>query len=86
MFWLSKEKKADKAAKKKEAHSQKLREEALANARAARENIGDETLQRIAAAMTAKQQSNTEQAKRAIQNADAERVAQELLQMIKDNN
>ena len=57
----------------------------MANVRAARENIGDETLQRIAAAMTAKQKSNTEQAKRAIQDADADRVAQEILYMIEQD-
>lgn len=84
MFW-SKKKKAEKAARKKAAHSQKLREQAMANARAAREQIGEETLNRIAAAMTKKQQSNTERAKTAIQNADADRVAQEILYMIDED-
>lgn len=81
MFW-SKKHKQEKTAKKKAKRSQQLREEALANAKAARENIGEETLDRIAAAMTKKQKSNTEQAKRAIQDADADRVAQEILHMI----
>ncbi len=83
MFW-SKKKKAAKAAKKKEKQTESLRAEAMANVRAARENIGEETLDRIAAAMTKKQQSNTEQAKKSIQSADAERVAQEILYMIDD--
>jgi hypothetical protein len=59
-----------------------LRAQALANAKAARIAIGEETLDKIAAAMTKKQQSATEQAKRKIQNADAERVALEILAMI----
>lgn len=84
MFWLSKEKKAEKAAKKQAVQSEKLRAEALENARAARENIGSDTLDRIAAAMTAKQKSNTEQAKAAIMKSDAERVAQELMALIGD--
>ena len=83
MFW-SKEKKAAKAAKKKEKQAANLRSAAMDNVRAARENIGEETLDRIAAAMTKKQQSNTEQAKRSIQSTDAERVAQEILYMIDD--
>ena len=59
-----------------------LRAQALANAKIAREAIGEETLERIAAAMTKKQQSATEQAKRQIQNADADRVASEILAML----
>ena len=59
-----------------------LRAQALANAKAARENIGEDTLERIAAAMAKKQQSPMEQAKRKIENADAERVASEILSML----
>ena len=59
-----------------------LRAQALANAKAARVAIGEDTLNKIAAAMTKKQQSATEQAKRSIQNADAERVAIEILYML----
>ncbi len=59
-----------------------LRAQALANAKMARESIGEDTLERIAAAMAKKQNSATEQAKRKIQEADAERVASEILSMI----
>lgn len=83
MFW-SQENKEKKAAQKAAKKSQKLRAQALANAKAARENIGEETLDRIVAAMTAKQKSNTEQAKAAIQGADKDRVAEELRYMFKE--
>lgn len=63
---------------KKEAHSQKLRDEAMANMRAAKENLGEEAIQRITAAMTKKQQSTLEQAKRDIQAADPDKVLDEL--------
>ncbi len=59
-----------------------IRAQALANARKAREAIGDETLQKIAAAMQKKQQSATEQAKRQIAEVDADRVAEEILAML----
>lgn len=59
-----------------------LRAQALANAKAARAAIGEETLDKIAAAMAKKQKSAMEQAKRNIQNADAERVALEILSML----
>ena len=59
--------------------SQRLREEALANARKARAEIGEETLDKIAALMTKKQQSVMEQAKRDIAEQDAHRVAEEIL-------
>lgn len=59
-----------------------IRAQALANARAAREALGDETIQKIAAAMQKKQQSPTEQAKLKIAQADADRVAEEILSML----
>jgi len=65
--------------------SEEIRAQALANAKAARENIGEDTLRRIAAAMTKKQQSATEQAKARIADADADRVAQEILYMMDEN-
>lgn len=64
--------------------SQKIREEALANARAARLSIGEDTLDKIAAAMTKKQQSVMEQAKGQIRNADPDKVLDELLFMLKN--
>jgi len=56
----------------------------MANMRAARTQIGEETLDKIAAAMTKKQQSATEQAKRTIESADSDRVADEILYMLND--
>lgn len=64
--------------------SQRLREEALANARKARAEIGEETLDKIAAIMSKKQQSLIEQTKRKVAETDAERVAEEILLMIDD--
>lgn len=63
-----------------------LRAQALANAKAARAHIGEETLDKIAAAMHKKQKSAMEQAKRNIQNADAERVAAEILLMLEEKH
>lgn len=63
--------------------SQRIREEALANARAARIAIGEDTLDKIAAAMTKKQQSVVEQAKRDINKADPDKVLDELLYLLK---
>jgi hypothetical protein len=64
--------------------SQRIREEALANARSARIAIGEDTLDKIAAAMTRKQQSVMEQAKRQINTADPDKVLDELLYMLKN--
>ncbi len=98
MFWSKKNKTADKQKKPEKElqvvegtssrlnrNSQRIREEALANARAARERIGKETLNKIAAAMTKKQQSATERAKAQIQNADSDRVADEILAMLDED-
>lgn len=78
MFWSKKKKHTNKAAQKKA----ELRRDAMANMKAARENIGEETLDRIASAIAKKQHSAMEQAKDDIHNADAERVAAEILSMI----
>ncbi|HBR68698.1 MAG TPA: hypothetical protein DEA55_04895 [Rhodospirillaceae bacterium] len=67
---------------KSQRNSEKLREEALANARAARERIGEETLNRIAAAMTKKQLSAMEQARSKIKNVNSHRVADEILYLL----
>lgn len=52
--------------------------EAMANARAAREEIGDETLDKIAAAMRKKEQSKVEQAKARIKSMDNDKIADNL--------
>lgn len=59
-----------------------IRAQALANARMARETIGDEALQKIAAAIRKKQTSALEQAKAKIAQTDADRVAEEILAML----
>jgi hypothetical protein len=93
MFWSKKDKnqkdkKQEKASAKKEESpaekSARLREEAMKNMRAAREQIGEETLDRIAAAMLKKQQSAIEQAKNQIKSTDTNKVADELRWMLED--
>jgi len=59
-----------------------IRAQAMANVRSARAHIGEETLDKIAAAMTKKQQSAMEQAKRQIQGADVNKVLDELKWML----
>ena len=91
MFW-SKKKKKKKPAKKsqalkpgetaEQARSRQIREQALANARAARAHIGEDTLDRIAAAMTKKQNSAIERAKRQINESDPDKVLDEILFML----
>lgn len=70
---------ADKEGHGRSLKSQALREKAMENARAARLAIGEETLDKIAAAMTAKQRSATEQAKEKIRQSDPDKVLDELL-------
>jgi len=94
MFW-SKNKNSDKEKKQDKRlqgdngvhqnipdKSQRIRQEALANARKARADIGEEALEKIAAMMTKKQQSIIEQTKQKVAETDADRVAQEILLMI----
>lgn len=98
MFW-SKKNKTDKQAGHDGKHnknsrddelnvgnseSQRIREEALANARAARETIGQETLQRIAQAMSRMENSATAKAQAQIQKTDSDRVAAEIMLMMDD--
>lgn len=64
--------------------SRRIREEALENARNARLAIGEETLDRIAAAMTKKQQSVLERSKRQINESDPDKVLDELLLMMRN--
>lgn len=56
--------------------------QALANARAARERLGEETIQKIAEAIQKKQNSPMEQAKMKLARQDADRVADEILSML----
>ena len=90
MFWSKKKKKSAKTKPKAQkpgetpdqARSRQIREQALANARAARAHIGEDTLDRIAAAMTKKQNSAMERAKSQINEADPDKVLDELLFML----
>ena len=62
-----------------------LRAQALANARTARENLGDDTIQKLTEIMKKKEQSTIEKAKVQIQNADTDRVVDEILSMMDEN-
>ena len=64
------------------SESQRIREEALANARKAREHIGEDTIQKIAAAMAKKENNPMAIAKKQLQNADSDRVVDEILYML----
>lgn len=83
----SKKSKALRAREKEKAAAaelsgEALRAQALANARKARDHLGDETVQKIAAIMAKREQSTFVQAQRTIQNADVDRVNKGLLSMI----
>ncbi len=90
-----KTKQTDKRGKKKskelragcaegKSESQRIREEALANARAAREHIGEDTIQKIAAAMAKKENNPMAKAQAQLATADSDRVADEILYMLDD--
>lgn len=96
MFW-SKNKNSDKQKKPSQKglqadsgdhsntdKSRRLREEALTNVRTARHEIGEDALDRIAAAMNKKQHSTVERAKADIAKTDADRVKDEILLMFGD--
>ena len=77
MFWKKKK-------EPKKLSREELLAQAKANASKARAEIGDETLQKIAAAMQKKEQSATEQAKNKIKAMDQNKVADHLKTMIED--
>lgn len=66
-------------------NSEEIRAQALANARAARERVGEETIQKIAEALVRKQMSLTEQAKKQIAQANSDRVADEIRLLLGEN-
>lgn len=97
MFWLNKSKNKKHTDKQKGSQesrviegdrvddltaSQRLREEALANARKAREHIGEDTLDRIAAAMKKKQESKIERLKSELQSKDGDHLAAEIMALM----
>lgn len=69
MFWKKKKDKKNQNPSREEILAQ-----AKANAAAAREEIGDETLEKIKAAMEKKKNSPFEQAKRRVQAMDEDHV------------
>lgn len=75
---------ADKKAKGVQS-IEEVRAQAMANVRAARAHIGEETLDRIAAAMEQKQRSAIEQAKKQIQAQGSDDVARELRYMLDED-
>ncbi|MCF8495633.1 MAG: hypothetical protein K9G62_03090, partial [Alphaproteobacteria bacterium] len=87
MFW-SRKAPAKKSEPKKTAppSSAEIRAQALANARAAREALGEDTIQRIAASLSQKKNSPLEQAKARLQKLDKDRVAEEILIMLDDKD
>jgi hypothetical protein len=82
MFWNKDKNKSGPSDTGKALSIEQLRAQAMDNVRAARENIGEDILDRFAAAMAAKEKSLTEQAKARIAEQDAERVAIELLYLM----
>ena len=74
MFWFGKKKKKDKGAGQKPGREE-IMAQARAAAAAARQEIGDETLDKIREAMMKKQGSAFEQAKAKVKAMDRERIA-----------
>ena len=61
-----------------------LRAQALANARAAKAALGDETVRKMAEAISRKENNPFEKAIKQLENADADRVCDEILYMLDD--
>ena len=87
MFWSKKDKK--KSSKSAENGGKPTREEIIAQAKknmaSARAEIGDETLEKIKAAMMKKQQSVLEQAKIQIKSADVNKVRDNIQFMMRED-
>lgn len=79
-LFKNKKKTQEKAAQSAAEKSAALRAEAMENARAARERLGDETIQKIAAALQA--QSAGKQARDKIIEMDKERIAEHLRSLL----
>lgn len=85
MFWKKKNKSKKKLTDPQqaaEARRKKIREQAMANATAAREHLGQDTIDRIAAKMTEMQKSNMAQARAKLENVDTDRMLDELKDML----
>lgn len=81
MFGLFSKKRAEKKAARKSADIRSALQE---NMRTARENIGDETLDKIAQAMSKMQKSRIQTAKRTIQAAGTTRASEELRSLMRE--
>lgn len=81
MGWFGRTKKSSESAAEKSA---RLRAEAMQNARAARERLGDDTIQKIAAAL--EEQSAGKKAQRELQDMDKERIAGHLRDLIGEDD
>ena len=85
MFWKKKTKaKAAKSAANTPLTREQIIAQAKSNMAAARTEIGDETLEKIKAAMLKKQQSAIEQAKAQIRATDTDKVRDHLRYMIRE--
>lgn len=85
MFW--KKKKKEKAPQKPEDMSrEEILAEAKANAAAAREEIGNETLDKIKEAMMRKENSPMEQAKKIIKKMDQDKVRDQLSEWAREKD
>lgn len=78
MFW-NKKKKAKKNKTPEKLSGEALRTQAMDNARQAKEHLGDETVQKIAAIMAKKNSNPMAQAKAQIQKADSGKVIDSIL-------
>jgi hypothetical protein len=87
MFWNKKDKKKpQKTAKEREPLTrEQIIAQAKVNMKAARAEIGDETLEKIKEAMLKKQQSTIEQAKAKIRSTDPHEVRDHLRTMIRED-
>jgi hypothetical protein len=84
MFDFLKKKKAEAEAKAKAEKSAALRAQAMENARGARERLGDDTIQKMAAILREKEGSAMKRAEEQIKGYDKSRIADNIKAMIED--
>jgi hypothetical protein len=82
MFWKKKKKEKEPAKPTRE----EILAQAKANAAAAREEIGDETLEKIRQHMAKKENNPFEQAKKKVKAMDQEKVADSLKDWMRDKD
>jgi len=86
MFWTKKKSKKTSNPETPEEYQKRIREQALANANAARENLGQETIDKIAAQMTKMQKSNMAKARAQLDEVDPDKMLDELKYMLDDRD